>query len=207
MFRRWRAPRNCGAGAGRRASLSFKLRAAAAAGRRARALSPASFQWPGSESVAGPRRGQRVPWHPGPLGPWQRATRARKAPPDRDARRATQWHARQNLNFKVASEVRPVPGVQAAPGGPAAQSSRSHRHNVLPSGVFNALSSSYQCVPCSATIPRRGYQCLSMCVQSQATFFWKASLSIELPLTAHGPIHPQVSSRPQPLVNQVIMVR
>ena len=37
--------------------------------------------------------------------------------------------------------------------------------------------------------------------------FWKASLSIELPLTAHGPIHPQVSSRPQPLVNQVIMVR
>jgi hypothetical protein len=42
---------------------------------------------------------------------------------------------------------------------------------------------------------------------STLLFFWKASLSIELPLTAHGPIHPQVSSRPQPLVNQVIMVR
>jgi hypothetical protein len=37
--------------------------------------------------------------------------------------------------------------------------------------------------------------------------FWKASLSIELPLTALDPIHPKVSSRPQPLVNQVIMVR
>jgi hypothetical protein len=26
-------------------------------------------------------------------------------------------------------------------------------------------------------------------------FFWKACLSIKQPLTAHGPIHPQVSSR------------
>jgi hypothetical protein len=38
-------------------------------------------------------------------------------------------------------------------------------------------------------------------------FFWKASLSIELPLTAHDPVHPQVSSRRQPLIIQVIMVR
>ena len=28
-----------------------------------------------------------------------------------------------------------------------------------------------------------------------ADFFWKAYLSIKQPLTAHGPIHPQVSSR------------
>ena len=45
---------------------------------------------------------------------------------------------------------------------------------------------------------------------TNGTNFWKASLSIELPLTAHDPIHPprQVSSRPQPLlvVSQVIMV-
>jgi hypothetical protein len=42
---------------------------------------------------------------------------------------------------------------------------------------------------------------------AQQALFWKASLSIELPLTALDPIHPKVSSRPQPLVNQVIMVR
>jgi hypothetical protein len=29
-------------------------------------------------------------------------------------------------------------------------------------------------------------------------FFWKAYLSIKQPLTAHGPIHPQVSSRHDP---------
>ncbi len=28
--------------------------------------------------------------------------------------------------------------------------------------------------------------------------FWKAYLSIKQPLTAHGPIHPQVSSRQDP---------
>jgi hypothetical protein len=36
------------------------------------------------------------------------------------------------------------------------------------------------------------------CCWRYRPFFWKASLSIELPLTAHGPIHPKVSSRPQP---------
>ncbi len=32
-------------------------------------------------------------------------------------------------------------------------------------------------------------------------FFWKAYLSIKQPLTAHGPIHPRVSSRHDPLIN------
>ena len=31
-----------------------------------------------------------------------------------------------------------------------------------------------------------------------AFFFWKAYLTIKQPLTAHGPIHPRVSSRHDP---------
>ena len=53
---------------------------------------------------------------------------------------------------------------------------------------------------------RRDYPALrqeSLC----RDYFWKASLSIELPLTAHDPVHPQVSSRRQPLIIRVIMVR
>jgi hypothetical protein len=46
-----------------------------------------------------------------------------------------------------------------------------------------------------------------LAVDRSSVFFWKASLSIELPLTAHDPIHPKVSSRRQPLIIQVLMVR
>jgi hypothetical protein len=52
-----------------------------------------------------------------------------------------------------------------------------------------------------------GYAGSSTEMQSTLLLFWKASLSIELPLTAHDPVHPQVSSRRQPLIIRVIMVR
>ena len=40
--------------------------------------------------------------------------------------------------------------------------------------------------------------CTAPSARRRAPFFWKAYLSIKQPLTAHGPFHPQVSSRHDP---------